>query len=263
MLDFILVQPIKKKSNLILFNELKKILRDNPLNDDTQRKIEKLLIDSNMTKMNYNGTEFYEIISKLNNNLKNEFIRADTDLRSLIHNFIERKIWEIYESKGKKLSQKKLSLFYLSVILKDVPVDYIISIMLGKVLMIMNTSLIKDDNKNKFSDLENIVFTDIKSILITEGYNNKAQESIERLVYSYLDKISTNKENFIAFLGGFDSDVFSNNKLKEYIFTQLDEFDVYFHKLKSKVKKKIVELQKKLTKKVRLVNLFKHYNKKL
>lgn len=96
--------------------------------------------------MNYDGTEFYDIISKLNKNLKNEFLRADTDLRSLINNFIERRIWEIYQSKGKKLSQKELSLFYLSVILKDVPVDYIISIMLGKVLMIMNNHSQENNN---------------------------------------------------------------------------------------------------------------------
>jgi len=92
MLDFILVQAIKKNGNLILFNELKKILTVNPLNKDTQIKIEKLLIDSNVSKMKYDGIEFYDIISKLNKNFKNEFIRADMDLRSLINNFIERRI---------------------------------------------------------------------------------------------------------------------------------------------------------------------------
>ena len=46
--------------------------------------------------MNCDGTEFFDIISKLNKDFKNEFIRADTDLRSLINNFGKKDLRDLW-----------------------------------------------------------------------------------------------------------------------------------------------------------------------
>jgi hypothetical protein len=54
--------------------------------------------------------------------------------------------------------------------------------------------------KNKFRDLENVLFTEIKTMLIRDGINYKVQESIERLMYSYLEKIASDKDSFMAFV---------------------------------------------------------------
>lgn len=93
-------------------------------------------------------------------------------------------------------------------------------------------------SKTKVKDLENILFTEIKSILYTEGFNEKTQVRVERLVFSYIDKISSNVNDLVAYLGGFDSSIFSNKLFLKFLFTQIDLFDFYVKKLISSLKRK-------------------------
>jgi hypothetical protein len=47
------------------------------------------------------------------------------------------------------------------------------------------------------------------------------------------------------FLGGFDSEIFSNKEFKEFVFIQLDEFDIYYRKLRLQIEKENLRALKK------------------
>jgi len=127
---------VNKQSNYVLFKEIKNILGNNPLNNDTQ-KIAKLSIDNNILKLRKDGIAIYDVIGRLNKDFKEELFRCDKELTSLIKNFKDRKLYDIY--KEKKLTKKEIPLLHLSKILEVVPVEYVISIMIGKSLKIMNS----------------------------------------------------------------------------------------------------------------------------
>jgi hypothetical protein len=125
-------------NNYVLFKEVKNIMNNNPLNNDTQLKIEKLLIDSSVSKYKNDIIELFEILGSVNKNLKEELFNINDELTNLINNFKKRKLFEVLEEK--KLNQKELSIFYLSNILNVVDVDFVVGILIGKSLVIMNNS---------------------------------------------------------------------------------------------------------------------------
>lgn len=142
------------RSNNVLYKEIKNILSANYINNDTQYKIEKLIVDNNILKLRKDNLEIFEVIGRLNKDLKEVLFTSSNELNSLIINFKQRKIFELY--KNKELNKKDIGLFYLSQILEVVSIDYLVSILLGKTLVIMNSSNQEDRNTAKvFIDLGN------------------------------------------------------------------------------------------------------------
>lgn len=126
--------------NYILYKEVKNILMNNPLNNETQRKIEEFLLSNKLSKSSTDSFELHIIIGRLNKELKEELLRCSDELYSLIKNFKDRNFMDIYKSKKKKLTKKEMPRYYLSLILKEVSIDFIVSLLLGKSLRIMNST---------------------------------------------------------------------------------------------------------------------------
>lgn len=80
---------------------------------------------------------------------------------------------------------------------------------------------------NKVKGMQNALFTEIRSLLVLEGFNEKTQCRIEELIFDYVDKISSNSDNLITFLSGFDSSIFSNRLFITFIFKKLDLYSQY------------------------------------
>ena len=77
-------------------------------------------------------------MGSVNKNLKEELFNINDELTILINNFKKRKLFDVLEEK--KLNQKELSTFYLSNILNVVDVYFVVGILIGKSLVIMNNS---------------------------------------------------------------------------------------------------------------------------
>ena len=97
--------------------------------------------------MNLKCSDFttFLMLSQDNKELKNEVIKSDKDLRSLIQNFKNRNICHTYDNK-KNLPEKDKILIWLSSILEVVSIDYVVSILLGKTMMIMNSNNQEENN---------------------------------------------------------------------------------------------------------------------
>lgn len=104
-------------------------------------------------------------------------------------------------------------------------------------------SLIVDKVKN----IENLLFIEIKMILSTEGFSEISQKRIESLVYSFIDKIGQNPNDVVKFFGGFDSNLLSNKIFIDFILTQIEQYDLYVHKLKLMLKNKSNSTKKKMS----------------
>lgn len=162
----------KHSHNYVLYKKVQNILSGNYINNDTQYKIEKLIIDNNILRFRKDNLEIFEVIGRLNKDLKEELFNSSNELNSLIINFKKRKIFELY--KKQKLKKKDIGLFYLSTILEVVSIDYVVSILLGKTLMVMNTSNQEDRNTAK-------VFIDLGSYLINYYFYELYKGDIQKL----------------------------------------------------------------------------------
>ena len=160
----------------ILFEGVKNIIDNNPNNKDTQIKIEKLLLSLSKHDEN-NGLNTYEIIGRLNKNLKEVLIKSSEDLFILINNFKRRKVDKIYNEESiKELDRPH---YYMSIILNDVDTDFIISILLGKFLVLINNPKQEDNNCiNIFGDLgKQTVQNYFYALYLKEKRNKKLDSS--------------------------------------------------------------------------------------
>lgn len=129
-------------NNFILFNEVRKIMKNNPINHDTQLKIEKFLYNYSLNTDK--SINIYDAIGRMNKSFKNTLIESEEELLILIKNFKKRDLdLHLNESNLKK---KDTAYFYLSVILKEIPIDFIVSLLLGQVLIIINNPSEESNN---------------------------------------------------------------------------------------------------------------------
>lgn len=153
----------EKFSNYGLYSQVKEILVNNSLNSETQMKIEKLLIENNVSRKSLKDTDsIYNVISMLNKDLKEELIKSCDDLERIIINFKNRRL---HESKGEKLNRKLVNYYYLSEILDVVSVEYVKAILIGKTLLILNRSNQDEINSTK-------IFMDLGRDLVNEYFRN-------------------------------------------------------------------------------------------
>nr|YP_009574413.1 hypothetical protein [Arthrobotrys musiformis]QBM31531.1 hypothetical protein [Arthrobotrys musiformis]QBM31681.1 hypothetical protein [Arthrobotrys musiformis] len=120
-----------------LFKEMKNLLDNNPLNIDTQKKIELSLFDNGNIGLSDDNLKIYEIIGRIDDKLKNLLINSWDELFGLIENFKSRGLYLKY--KGIKIKTKNnLVSFYLSEILEKVKIENVVKKIMGKYLVIMN-----------------------------------------------------------------------------------------------------------------------------
>jgi hypothetical protein len=98
---------------------------------------------------------------------------------------------------------------------------------------------------NKIRSLENGLFVEIRSLFVSSGFSEETQRRIEELIFTYLDKISTNSDSLITFLAGFDSSIFTNRLLIDFIFDKLDLYSNYVRGLGRSLRKPYTKSNKR------------------
>lgn len=150
---------ISKKSvrdESYVYNQLSQYMKSLPINKDTQIKIEEFLLD--YSEVLYNEKQHkdkvflidYDLISK-------DFTKLLREKEIILSGYIDVVRKRIYIDKPRKNMDKML--YYLHKILKVVCNSYILSIMLGKLLIILNIN-------NKLSNRESYICLDLGRDLI-------------------------------------------------------------------------------------------------
>lgn len=86
-----------------------------------------MIVDNNALKFRKDNLEIFEVIGRLNKDLKEVLFSSSNELNSLIINFKQKKIFELYHKNLENLNKKDIGLFYLSQILEVVSIDYLVS----------------------------------------------------------------------------------------------------------------------------------------
>ncbi len=147
-------KPVRDES--YVYNQLSQYMKSLPINKDTQIKIEEFLLD--YSEMLYKEKQHkdkvflidYDLISK-------DFTKLLREKEIILSGYIDVVRKRIYIVKPRKNMDKML--YYLHKILKVVGNSYILSIMLGKLLIILNIN-------NKLSNRESYICLDLGRDLI-------------------------------------------------------------------------------------------------
>jgi len=200
----------------LVFNQLSNYLKDSPINEDTQLKIERFLLDfSYITyekKKDSNTPIDYSLIS---NNLTKYLKSNETILNSYIDN-IRRKTFNKEPS-----NQNELVIYRLNIILKEIDNPLIISIIYGRLLRIVsNFNRLNLDNK------ATDVFFDIGKDIVRNFFYSLYSKHIIEYIKLFLKQcdIFLNKNNSIE----TDSIKFTLDKIKKLI-KKSDKSDLVFY----------------------------------
>ncbi len=133
----------------IMFNKVNNMIKAGGVNEETQLKIEEYLYNFNISTVNLDHTSIYEYLETLSFNKKFQKRMVETydTLSGSINNFKKRKLH--CEYKVKDLNQKNKAYYYLSVILDKFTTDFVISILLGQFVKIMQNP--REENNNCLS----------------------------------------------------------------------------------------------------------------
>nr|AMX22296.1 hypothetical protein [Cryphonectria parasitica] len=96
--------------------------------------------------------------------------------------------------------------------------------------------------------MENQMFNIIKDILSTSPLNYETQLKIEELVFKGFKELSSNPDNIVNILGGFNSKLFSNHKFRSFIHNTMGSIKLLIKEFKYSLNK---NLNKNKTKKGR------------
>jgi hypothetical protein len=132
-----------------MFNKVNNMIKAGGVNEETQLKIEEYLYNFNISTVNLDHTSIYEYLETLSFNKKFQKRMVETydTLSGSINNFKKRKLH--CEYKVKDLNQKNKAYYYLSVILDKFTTDFVISILLGQFVKIMQNP--REENNNCLS----------------------------------------------------------------------------------------------------------------
>jgi hypothetical protein len=109
-------------------------LSKSPINDITQEKLEKYLLDYTYIGIDNNKSNPLIDYNLFSNTLVKLLIESKKELIKIINNF--RSI--SHDKKGKKkLNQKETSVYFLSLLLKEISNDEVIAIMYGRLMRLI------------------------------------------------------------------------------------------------------------------------------
>jgi hypothetical protein len=211
------------------FLEITKILKNNELNENTQKKLE-ILSFQHKQKDEDNANIWIQINNK---EFKEFLFKVNDDLISNIKVLKKRNEHDLY-FKGSEVTyfdklvnqkQKKKIYILISKLLSDLDHDIIISILLGNVLLIFNQQSIEENYSTK-------VFNKIASKLIYSYFNflyNDEKMKNKNLNYT----LSKWKTENIKFVECFDDEVFKQHlgaKVIEWLWElELLEYDYHLN----------------------------------
>lgn len=146
-------------SKNILLNNLKNIIKENKINNDTQKLIELEIHNYNMKLFN-DKNNIWEDFSNVNDELKDLFINSKYELMTQINHLKNKNLHSNYFNNLNvcnnfyNKNQKYRHSICISKILSEVEEENIISILLGKVLFIINNPKLEDSYATKiFNEL--------------------------------------------------------------------------------------------------------------
>ena len=189
--------PKTKESNSVnnsfsiespIYNNLNIILRDNPTNEETQKKIEKFLFDYSYISLEENDRKDYGMgginYSIINPSLTKILLENEKSLIKLIHNFKNEYI-SINSAENDEITYKELAN-----ILKDVQSKNVISIMYGYLLKIITIYQRTDQKTNSMVDV----------------CYNMGRDLVNNFYFINYTRIKSNKKNEIYYLSNWKSE---------------------------------------------------------
>ena len=155
-------KSIKEGSDL--FDRLNIFLVNSPINDETQRKLERYLLEYSYFSLSDKNKDSslinYNLISK---ELVYSFNEGKEKINNYLNNFKKRSFDKLTSLKNKKI--KNNHYYYFNNMIKVVNNDYVISIILGRLMRIISSY-------NKYNDYNNVasVCNDLVNELIRKYY---------------------------------------------------------------------------------------------
>lgn len=170
-------RDIKKtiRENSPIFDRLYNWLGNSPINDETQEEMERFLLDytyigisdAKNSKALVDYSLFNNNLAKLLLNKKEDLIRILSNFRATSHNIKEGK---------KRVNQKEISRYYLSLLLSKVKNQDIIAIIYGRLMRIITYH-----NKFYSNEMALDIFQDICNNLIKDYFFILYNEEIDKL----------------------------------------------------------------------------------
>lgn len=168
---------VGKANRYVLFKKVKNILTNDPINAKTQRKIENLLVNYSI-KDSKGDIMIWDFIARLDERLKRELFRCSSELEDLISNFVVRNLQP--KGENEKASKKHTNLSYLYEILSVVPVNFVVSLLIGNVLNLLNSTKQEDTNTaNVFSCMGAGLINHYFYLLFKKQYLNKSTKYLK------------------------------------------------------------------------------------
>lgn len=159
----------------LLFKKIKDIILNSPRNDETQLKIEEFLYDYNISNLDTTISDIYDFIGSVNREFKDVLFESKDRLKDLIKNFKKRKLDVKLKVDG--LKQKEKVSYYLSVLLNELSSEFVISILLGKFVVIIHNPLV---NKSSCQSVFNEVAGELIRSYYYSLYEKKKKELLKR-----------------------------------------------------------------------------------
>jgi hypothetical protein len=241
----------------ILFNNLKNIIKVNNINNNTQKLIEFEIHNYNMKLFN-DQDNIWQDIANVNNELKDLFINSKYELITQINHLKNKSLHSDYfnnlniSNSIYNKNQKYRHSICISKILSEVDIEKIISILLGKVLFIINNPKLEDSYATK---IFNELGVRLKQLYLYSLYVNERDKRSDlslrgdEINYFLKDWKEENKEFvdlfedelFCIILGSFCVDWLRDANLLELDTTEyIDNKSTSYLKITESVSKKVL-----------------------
>lgn len=153
------------KYNSPIYNSLNLMLKDKPINEETQRKIEKVLLNYSYIALNLDNKESHNFnidYSKINTELAKLLMKEQESLLKLISNFKQDLSDRKINTQNNNIDQELLSLEDINQIFQIIPNKYLITVMLGRTLKILSHH---QESKNNFNSVVEVGYDLGKDII--------------------------------------------------------------------------------------------------
>jgi DNA-dependent RNA polymerase len=200
----------------LVYQQLSNYLRNSPINEDTQLRVEKFLLDYSYISYNENKEQNDTLIDY--SLISNDFTKLLKSNESTLNNYINLVRNKVYNKVP--VRQKEFVQYQLSMILKELPNNMVLSIMFGRLLRIV-TNFNRLNTENNFTN----ICTDLGRDLIGNYYYSL----YSNYIVSHVDSLIKNTESLLDNnIVDDDSISFSLNKISKSM-NKSDKADLIYY----------------------------------
>ena len=205
------------QTDSVIYLYLSRFLKESPINENTERELEKFLLDFSYKKLIKSKKDSNFKFDFLGNKKIKDFLISSMDiLKDYLTNFKQMS----FNINVKRPSQNTISRHHLSTILKEIPDSFVLEMSVGIIARIIsNANKLEDDSisVNIFSHIGNIIiskyyYAKYKKYLI-QGIENYFNECIKYFDSIPLDNSLSQKTNYNELINNFFK---TSNKLESY-----------------------------------------------